>query len=196
LTIALPDLNDASASLGRSLVLTLTGAGGSTIGRFTIGDGAVLSVPLDDDDSNWVGILTPDEDGTELPIHIFVTDGTEACLKTDSSSIFPVNPEEGSGGNWAAAPGSFVLSPTTFNADFGPIPVPDNEVPLAPPLQWTLSLEASSEGITGRTVTGTFALVTSSPTATYLSFAPRTGTFTLLRTTPPPADAGPLTPAP
>lgn len=192
-TISLPNLNDDSADFARSLTLILTSPDGNSLGRLTVGDSQIRTVPVTDNDASWVGIMIDSSDQSELPLHLFITDEAEASLETTDASFLPANATPGTDGSWPSS--FFVASEEVFDVSFGPIPVPAEESSFLPLTELTLQLNATGENITSNTISGTFNLTTVAPSSPHLTFATRTGEFTLRKAVAVPPEATELTDA-
>lgn len=188
--IDLPDLSDGQAGSGLSLALTLNGAEG-TFGRFQLGDGRVRTVVVEDDATEWAGLLTPDDDRTELAFQVLILDDQDPYLRTTASQLFPPNPAAGSGGDWPAQADTVLLDGDTFAATFGPVTLAGGtDLAVSLDTELTLELFASGTDVAETSITGIFALETTAPDAPHLNFERRTGSFTLLRVPSVPSDVG------
>lgn len=179
-TIGLPDLSGT----GLSLALSLIGAEG-TFGRFHLGNGRVRTVPVQGNATEWAGLLTPDNDATELAVQVVIRDGQAAFLRTTASELFPPNPAVESGDDWPAATNTAFLPGSAFADTFGPIALTGGtDLAVSLDTELNLGLSASRMEVTETSMTGTFILETTAPGAPHLNFESRTGSFTLSSPSP------------
>lgn len=172
--VTVPD--DADAMTLRSLTVSISGGAVELTGLTT------MSVTVEDNDSEWAGVLTSDADGapTQVGLKVAAVNGvTTAVLSGDAGGIFPATP-----GGW----------PATWNADGQGLSastmdmiVPAADAIYAAETKFALGLNASGAGavkfsdglISG--YEGTFTLTSSVESLPHLSIPDRTGAFTLFR---------------
>lgn len=176
LPITVPD--DGESGTLRNLSLNLDG------GDFALGLLTSTNLTVEDNDSEWAGVLIGDDDGitTQINLKITATGGAPtAALVAESGTVFPDKP-----GGWAA---SISVDETALAGSVTGITIPGEETLYGQDTILTLTFNPGGGGevlkspVDGavRGYEGSYTLSSSVPALQHLNIPDRTGTFLIYR---------------